>query len=120
MNANSQGQRRSHFRLQYPATDRPTVQIDGVGNEVLEISEAGARMVLSPGPAMVAGQPFAGVLRFRDGTEVAIEGKVTRVDGDQGVLKLSPGISLNRMLTEQRQLLQRHLQTRSEPESKSE
>jgi hypothetical protein len=111
MSKDRQGERRAYFRLWYPEMERPTVTIAHGKFEVLELSEEGARIKLSGEEGLALGQPFAGHLRFRDGATVAIEGVVARVDGDQGALLLPRGVSLNRMLAEQRQILQRHVET---------
>ena len=46
-------------------------------------------------------EPFAGVLRFRDGETASIEGVVLRTGERETVVRLSRGISLKRMVAEQ-------------------
>ena len=114
MSETQPGQKRAYFRLRYPAAEGPTVAIGDTDYEVLDISEKGTRIKIPGGDKLTLGQPVKGALRFRDGAIVPIEGEVSRIDGDQGALKLTSGISLRRMMAEQRQILQRHPETLQE------
>ena len=60
------------------------------------------------GYAVRRDQQFTGVLRFRDGETVSIEGVVQRFEGKEIVLNLSSGVSLKRMMAEQKRLLQKY------------
>jgi hypothetical protein len=80
-----------------------------VGNHryaVVEISEMGARVLIAGLEPLPQQGPVAGLIRFHDGELVAVQGTVLRVEAAQAVLKLTVGISLPRMLVEQRRLLQ--------------
>ena len=116
MSKNKQDQRRAYFRLRYPTSEGPAVTIAGADYEVLEISEAGARIKLLPDASIAIGQAFSGIVRFDDGVIVPVKGEVSRIDGDQAALKLSPGVSLRRMLAEQRHILERHPEILQEQE----
>ncbi len=99
---------RTYYRLRYPGAERPTVRIEDRDYEVSEVSERGAKIVLAGACALRLDQPFAGVLRFRDGETVSVEGVVQRFAGKEIVLNLSSGVSLKRMMAEQKRLLQKY------------
>ncbi len=99
---------RAYYRLRYPRAERPTVRIEDRDYEVSEVSERGARIVLTGACAVPRDQPFAGVLRFRDGETGSIEGVVLRSDEKEMVVGLSSGVSLKRMMAEQIRLRQKY------------
>jgi hypothetical protein len=66
------------------------------------------RFVLPDRCAFDRDQPLAGLVHFRDGETVSIEGVVLRVDETEVVVKLSSGLSLKRMLDEQRRLREKY------------
>ena len=101
-------ERRNVYRLRYPRVERPTVRSEDRDYEVSEISEGGVRIALTGGCTVRRDQPFAGVLRFRDGETVSIEGVVLRSDEKEMVVGLSSGVSLKRMMTEQIRLRQKY------------
>jgi len=101
MDQHSQEDRRSHYRLGYPEAERPTVRIGNRDYEVSEISEGGAQILISRNEAGNLAQSFTGVLTFQDGEAFPIEGVVMRSTGTSLIVKLSKGVSLKRMLSEQ-------------------
>jgi hypothetical protein len=99
-------ERRAYYRLPYPETERPTMWVGNHRYAVVEISEMGARVLIAGREPLPQQGPVAGLIRFHDGELVAVQGTVLRVEAAQAVLKLTVGISLPRMLVEQRRLLQ--------------
>jgi hypothetical protein len=85
----------------------PVFVIDQVACAVVELSERGLRFVAvaqQPG----AGRPLAGVLRFADGTELLVEGTVSRFVAGSVAMRLTRGVSLGRMLAEQRRIIRNY------------
>ncbi len=100
---------RSYYRIQYPVADRPRLLIDGVGHEVLDCSESGVRFRCVPGQPARYGQEIRGVVQFRRGTEIRVEGQIVRIDGEFAALHFtSVGIPFGIILAEQRDLLRRY------------
>lgn len=99
-------ERRAYYRLPYPEPERPTMWVGNHRYSVVEISEAGARLLLAGGAALPQSGPVAGCVQFHDGELVAVEGSVRRVEDTQVVVQLAVGIGLPRMIAEQRRLLQ--------------
>jgi hypothetical protein len=108
MSDDPQAQRRAHYRLRYPEVERPLVQTGVQDFAVAELSEAGLRVVLGGQTPPEAGAPFRGFLQFRDGEVLLLRGDWLRVEGEEGIIHLSTGISLRRMLDEQRRLLRQY------------
>lgn len=108
MSATPPYEKRSYYRLQYPKPERPSVWFQGRSYDVTEISEGGLRIRVAGGCAVRLHQTFAGVLRFNDGGTTPIVGVVLRLDGSEIVVKLSKGISLKRMLSEQIRLRKKY------------
>ncbi|NQV26910.1 MAG: PilZ domain-containing protein [Rhodopirellula sp.] len=94
-------QEREFFRLWYPQAERPTLEIGNQKFEVAEISEEGARIVLSGPFTHDSGESFKGFVRFNDGESDSVEGVVLRVSDSEVVANLKHGVSLKRMISEQ-------------------
>ena len=100
---------RSHYRVQYPLSERPVFEFEGRRLPVVDCSERGLRFVRPPGLALEAGQVIAGVVRFRRGAEAEVEGRVVRLDARQSAVHLdTAGIPLGIILDEQRYLRSRY------------
>ena len=101
MDRNQGSERRRYYRLEYPIAERPTVRYKGRDYRVSEVSEGGVKILLDRNCVVQAGQIFAGVIRFKDGGIIPVVGVVLRLDKREMVVKLTIGISFNRMLSEQ-------------------
>jgi hypothetical protein len=108
MDGSSNREKRRYYRLEYPAAERPTVRYKGRDYRVSEASEGGVKILLDRRCAVRVGQFFAGVIRFKDGGIVPIVGVVLRFDQREMVVKLTIGISFNRMIAEQRRIRQKY------------
>lgn len=108
MNESQQSERRKYHRLQYPEAERLNVRIDGKDFHVSEISEKGTKIILPNRCPVSHNQPVTGVLWFKDGVNIVIHGVVQRCDDDGVALKLSKGISMQRMIIEQSRILQKY------------
>lgn len=97
-------QQRAYFRLWYPQSARPTLVIGDQKFEVSEISEEGARIVLSRPFHRAENESFTGVIQFQDGQTESVAGVVLRSTESEVVANLSQGISLKRMMAEQIQI----------------
>ena len=111
-------QRRRHFRLVYPITDRPWAVIEGVKYPIINISESGAlvsligieralRVERSRG-VLLAEQTFVtGELHFGDRASVRVMGYVHVVRPNSFVIKLAELIPLSIIMSEQRYIIQK-------------
>jgi hypothetical protein len=96
--------RRGHFRLRYPPGGGPVLTTDGTTRAVTELSERGLRFSDGGRTATLADR-VAGVLHVPDGSELAVEGAVVRAIGGWIAVRLTRGVHLGRMLSEQRRIL---------------
>jgi hypothetical protein len=92
--------RRAHYRLRYPRSERPAIRIGDREFVVMELSEGGTRILLEDLEVKLR-QAIAGTLIFKDGERVDVEGSVLRFDGQETIIQFSKGVSLKRMLAEQ-------------------
>ena len=100
---------RSHFRLEYPSSDRPTLVIEKKEFVVFDLSEGGCKFLLTKDLKPAPKSRLSGTVKFKSGKTCTIEGIVLRVNPDQScVLLLSKGISLPQMMEEQRRLIQKY------------
>jgi hypothetical protein len=102
--SSASGERRGFYRLLYPETDRPQLLFDNMAFPVVEISESGLRIDLC-GRQLSDRRTVVGWVRFHDHEAITVEGAVLRTEGPEAVIKLQLGISLKRMLAEQRRLI---------------
>ncbi len=102
MQQEDQTQRRQYFRLRYPKNERPRAKLLGRDFWVCEISEYGTRILFTNSHPVSAGITITGSIRFHDGEEVEIQGKVLRLEDNlELVAQLSKGPDLKRMTQEQ-------------------
>ena len=101
------GQQRDHFRINYPNGARPTITIAGQELTIVDLSEAGVKYALGLTPRPDKGKTVIGVVRFRDGTKIRVEGTVVRSSAEDRtcILHLSKGIPLSKMMEEQRYII---------------
>lgn len=109
-------QGREFFRLWYPQAERPTLEIGDQKFEVAEISEEGARIVLSGPFAHDHEEPFSGVVRFGNGESDSVEGVVLRVSDNEVVANLKRGVTLKRMMSEQIRIRQKYPAAQRSPD----
>ena len=76
MSKRSAQERRTRYRLQYPAKARPRLILDGRAFEVIDLCEQGVRFLLDEGSAIKKGDAIAGSIEFGDGSRGHVQGKV--------------------------------------------
>jgi hypothetical protein len=101
--------RRTHFRIEYPKSQRPTVVLAGGLFEVMDLSERGICFERSLSFRPMLNSTVSGRVQFKDGSFVDIEGRVVRIQTSPYVcaLKLTREIPLAKVMDEQRRLRQR-------------
>ena len=101
---------RKHYRIQYPIGERPKLQMRGESYEILDVSEKGICFDAGPRYAPTDGDEIKGKIVFKNGKTCDVEGKLLRFDRKQHacVVKLVKGISLAKIMEEQRLLLQKY------------
>lgn len=100
--------RRQFVRLRYPHTERPTVEMQGHEYPVCEISEQGMRLLFRSSDRFSLGVPFSGIVHFCDHEDVPIEGIALRQHASEVAVKLTKGISSERIDEEKQHLNQHH------------
>lgn len=100
---------RAHYRLAYPALERPQLLLDDTEVEVVCCSEGGLRFRAPDGPVPEPGTRVQGTLHFRFGGTEEVEGAVVRVqDGEVAVQLTERGVPFSRIWEEQRWLRGRY------------
>jgi hypothetical protein len=104
--------KRDHFRVVYPETERPRFWVGPKAFEVLDISEKGLSFAVDLQNPIVARQALSGVVVFSSGVRVEVSGKVARIDHVRELcaLKLEEGVPLMIMIEEQRMLRQKYVE----------
>lgn len=104
--------KRDHFRVIYPETERPRFWVGPKPFEVLDISEKGLSFAVDLQNPVVSRQVVSGVVVFSSGVRVDVAGKVARIDHARGLcaLKLDEGVPLMIMIEEQRMLRQKYIE----------
>jgi len=104
--------KRSHFRLEFPPTERPRLVSGKFELIVLEVSEGGCSVEVPESASAafaVAGVPVKGFMIFADGDRHDVEGKVIRVAGRNRVsIQFTQGVSFAKMMAEHRRILTRY------------
>lgn len=93
-------EKRRFVRLRYPQTKRPTVELLGQEYPVCEISEEGMRLLFRSSSPFSLGVTFSGIVHFNDNEDILIEGISLRQHVYEVAVKLTKGISSNRISKE--------------------
>lgn len=102
-------ERRRHFRMRYPIQKRPFIEVNDHVCQLTELSEGGLRFRCDDWKAPLSEDVTARV-HFDDGTTVILVGaEVKRHDKDEVVLSFRDGVSLARMVREQRRIIRASL-----------
>ncbi len=104
---------RNYFRLEYPTEVRPQIYIDDDVYPVINLCEGGVKFSRVKGTQNqeldVGGDAdLKARIIFHDSDESTVIGRVIRTDRDAIVLKLSEGISFQKIMAEQRFLLNKY------------
>ncbi len=101
---------RNYFRLEYPKEARPQIEIRHTHYQVINLSERGVKFVFNSErqslPAALE-EDIDATIVFEDRSRAHVSGKILRIDSDALVLELSEGVPLQRIMSEQRLLLNR-------------
>jgi hypothetical protein len=104
MTDSSRVDRRKHYRLMFPESERPEIIFETGRWPVVEISEGGL-VFSSTDLRFMLRQPFRAVVRFRDESVAAIEGVIVRMKIDMVYAAcLSKGFSKERVAAERKRL----------------
>ncbi len=102
-------ERRRHFRLRYPIQKRPFIEVNEHVCQLTELAEGGLRFRCSGWTAPL-GEDVTARVHFDDGTTVILSGaEIKRQDEDEVVLTFRDGVSLARMVREQRRIIRASL-----------
>jgi hypothetical protein len=96
-------QRRTLFRVDYPLQYRPTILIDGREYNVVNVSERGVKFRCEGDIEWE--ETVQGIVTFYDGESLDVEGKVVRHGENEAALKLVKRIPFQRIINEQRFLI---------------
>lgn len=99
---------REYYRVAYPTSLRPRLEVLDHQFDVVDVSERGLRFRLGKAAAPEPGNEVQGTLQFRRGDTVPIRGVVVRIDDGEVATRLDEGIPLRVIMAEQRFLLDRH------------
>ncbi len=99
---------REYHRIRYPLAERPTLLLENRSFTVIDVSVRGLFYIAPGGPFPQPRDPIKGILRFRRGAQVVIEGEVVRVHETGIALHLRREIPFSVLLAEQRYLHKRY------------
>lgn len=108
MTEKSEKPSRNYFRLEYPKEARPLIAIGNGKFPVINLSEKGVKFSFDAKRStfvLDTEQPLDATIIFQDSGRTQVTGKILRIDSDAVVLELSEGVPLQRIMTEQRVLL---------------
>ena len=96
-------EKRGYYRIEYPASMRPTLKIRKHEFEVIDISEKGVRFLFDKN--IKFGRWVNGDVSFYDGEAIGVEGKIVWKDEENiGMFLTIKSIPYSKILSEQRLL----------------
>ncbi len=101
-------ERREFHRIRYPIPERPSLFLEAnKAYTILDVSGRGLRYASGEPFVRRLYDPVRGLLQFRRGTKIAIQGTIVRADEREIALYLHQEIPFNILLAEQ-QYLRKH------------
>ena len=98
-------QKRSHYRVNYPASARPALLLDGHAYTILDLSETSLKYEHAGNDKPAAGKTVSATIVFADQQTLDVEGSVLRISGTEVIVRLDDGIPFARIMSEQRRFL---------------
>lgn len=108
MASSSEQERRQHHRIRFPISERPAFLIASQSFAVIDVSARGLQYIMTEPPLPAMRENISGILQFRRGTQVAVEGVVVRSQNERVALHLNREIPFSILLAEQRYLHARY------------
>lgn len=102
-------QRRQHYRLLYPYSERPRFHVGLTTWQVVDLSEGGAFLARGKADFPKEKAEVAGTIVFADSAQEQVAGTVIRHSRDGWVVRFEKGVSMRRMMEEQRRIIARYL-----------
>ena len=100
-------QKREHFRVEYPLRYSPTVTVNGRKYDVRDVSERGIAFKAENSDSFKLGDRVMIGIEFADGETFSCFGEIIRTPKKLVVIHLAKGIPLDKIRTEQIQLIKR-------------
>jgi hypothetical protein len=98
-------QRRNYFRIKFPITQRPCLVVNAAEFEVVELAEAGARIVVGDAQVSESTGEFDATIQFPDGASARVTARVHRREGSEAVLRFSANLPYSIIAAQQQRLL---------------
>lgn len=102
--------RRAFFRLVYPISEQPAIDVEGTRMRVINISEEGVLVASGAIDAELQQQICARIF-FSESEPLDIKGKIIRIDESGIAVHLSKGIPMFQIIQEQQRLKQKYMET---------
>ena len=99
---------RSHFRVEYPAEVRPVMKLRDQEMPIVNLSEEGILFTVDKKFFPQIGKTIRAEIVFEDAVMFVIVGKILRSTKKGIAMSLTQGIPLQRIMSEQRNLLSRY------------
>ncbi len=106
--ARKTAQKRNHYRINYPEVDRPSFECFKTKHIVIDLSESGMKIEWNSRNLPLKSQQVSGMVSFGDRGSVEVVGDVIRVQGRTVIIELTQGIPLDRIISEQRFLINKN------------
>ena len=98
---------RRFFRIKYPENQRPDFISNGSRHQLVDVSEAGLKYLVTNSIFPPVGQPFVATLLFKTGLTVTVKGHVVRTDHKHVMIRLDKGIPKEALKAEADLLLEK-------------
>lgn len=105
--SDSEANRRSLFRLQFPLAEQPLLVTELEDYKVIELAEKSARLKAN-GTTLCADNWTPGVLKLKTGLEIPTTAKLSRIEDDHLIVFLGQNITQKVIISEQRRLLAKY------------
>lgn len=102
---------RNYFRVEYPSEVQPTIKLEDGSFPVINLCEGGVKFSFNTKDhdlKVLEQKTFHATIIFHNHDQSEVIGKIIRSDKNYLVLKLSKGVSFQKIMAEQRFLLNKY------------
>ena len=93
-------QKREYFRVEFPQSYRPSLEMDVDHYEIADVSEFGIRFNAGGDNSFTINDLIIGTIVFPDGKDFELSGQVTRIDDGYVSLELAEPLPLSKIRAE--------------------
>jgi PilZ domain len=102
-------QKREHFRVTFPRSYHPSLELDSETYEIYDVSEFGVKFKVDGDNPFMANELVIASIIFPDDEMIELSGQIVRIDGDYVSMKLASPLPLGKIRAAHLHIIKNHM-----------